>query len=111
MTMEMALGMSETEANDTGWRGTDQGTQMKTDYGWSGVATGTNSSGFAGLPGGKRAGDGRFYNAGTVGYWWSSSPYDSNAWYRFLVSNDEIIGRYNFFPQDGFSVRCVRDAE
>ena len=25
MTMEMALGMSEAEANDNGWRGTDQG--------------------------------------------------------------------------------------
>ena len=27
MTLEMELGMSESEANDTGWRGTDQGTR------------------------------------------------------------------------------------
>jgi hypothetical protein len=26
MTLEMELGMSESEANETGWRGTDQGT-------------------------------------------------------------------------------------
>ena len=54
MTMEMALGMSESEANSTGWRGTDQGTQMKTTYGWYGGGNGTNSSGFSGLPGGYR---------------------------------------------------------
>ena len=33
MTLEMELGMSESEANDTGWRGTDQGTQMKSSAG------------------------------------------------------------------------------
>ena len=33
MTLEMELGMSESEANDTGWRGTDQGTQMKSSPG------------------------------------------------------------------------------
>ena len=35
MTLEMTLGMNESEANVTGYRGTDQCTQMKTDYGWS----------------------------------------------------------------------------
>ena len=54
MTMEMGLGMSEAEANDTGWRGNDQGRQMKTDYGWSLTINGTNTSGFSGLPGGVR---------------------------------------------------------
>ena len=51
--VEMALGMSESEASLTSWRGTDQGTQMKTDYGWNN-GNDTNSSGFSGLPGGFR---------------------------------------------------------
>lgn len=33
MTLEMELGMSESQANSIGWRGTDQGSQMKTTYG------------------------------------------------------------------------------
>jgi uncharacterized protein (TIGR02145 family) len=111
MTMEMALGMSESEANDTGWRGTDQGTQMKTDYGWSGGGNGTNSSGFSGLPGGFRNGDGSFYSAGGNGYWWSSSPYGSLAWGRVLNDDNEDVYRGSTNRRDGFSVRCVRDAE
>ena len=35
MTMEMSLGMSESVLNNTSWRGTNQGLQMKTVYGLS----------------------------------------------------------------------------
>ena len=111
MTMEMALGMSEAEANDTGWRGTDQGTQMKTTYGWNDGGNGTNSSGFSGLPGGYRYGYGGFYNAGYGGYWWSSSPDGSYALYRALYYNGENVFRSDDYRRTAFSVRCVRDAE
>jgi uncharacterized protein (TIGR02145 family) len=111
MTMEMALGMSEADANSTGWRGTDQGTQMKTTYGWYYDGNGTNSSGFSGLPGGNRANDGYFNYAGDVGLWWSSSPSGSNAWLRYMNSYFESVTRANLNPRWGFSVRCVRDAE
>ena len=111
MTMEMALGMSESEANSTGWRGTDQGTQMKTTYGWNGGGNGTNSSGFSGLPGGNRDANGYFYVAGNNGYWWSSSPTGSSAWFRFLDFSSEYVFRYYYYLRFGFSVRCVRDAE
>ena len=47
MTMEIALGMSEGEANGYDWRGLDQGTQMKTDIGWYDEGNGSNSSGFS----------------------------------------------------------------
>ena len=111
MTMEMALGMSESEANSLGYRGTDQGTQMKTTYGWNGGYNGTNSSGFSGLPGGKRRYDGGFDDAGYNGYWWSSSPLNSNAWDRYLLYYEESVGRTANYRWDGYSVRCVRDAE
>ena len=111
-TMEMALGMSEAEANDTGLRGTDQGTQMKTDYGWdpSGVS-GTNSSGFSGLPGGQRNPNGYFNIAGIAGIWWSAT-HDANApWRRDLYSNDEFVSRFYGALTDGLSVRCIEDSE
>ena len=112
MTTEMALGMSEAEANDTGWRGTDQGKQMKTDFGWSGSGNGTNSSGFSGLPGGNRNSNGYFNGAGFNGYWWSSSPSGwSSAWLRNLYNDVEDVFRYDYFRRYGSSVRCLKDSE
>ena len=112
MTMEMALGMSEAEANDNGWRGTDQGKQMKADFGWSGSGNGTNSSGFSGLPGGKRNSTGHLTGAGYDGYWWSSSPSGwSSAWLRNLYNDVEDVFRYDYFRQFGSSVRCLKDSE
>ena len=112
MTMEMALGMSEAEANDIGWRGTDQGKQMKAAFGWSGSGNGTNSSGFSGLPGGKRNNTGYLTGAGFDGYWWSSSPSGwSSAWLRNLYNDVEDVFRYDYFRRFGSSVRCLKDSE
>jgi len=87
------------------------GGQMKATYGWNNGGNGTNSSGFSGLPGGNRYSNGFFSYAGYNGYWWSSSPNGSSAWYRYLVSSSENVYRNFDFQRDGFSVRCVRDAE
>ena len=86
------------------------GGQMKTVYGWYGGDNGTNSSGFSGLPGGRRSSGGSYINAGYGGYWWSSSPSGSEVWMRKLDFT-ESSGRGYWNPQNGFSVRCVRDAE
>ena len=109
MTMEMALGISGAEANGTGWRGTDQGSQMKTETGWYNGGNGTNSSGFSGMPGGYSLESGYFVEAGVSGTWWSSSPSDFSAWYRCLLNTYEGVNR-NVHPQRyGCSVRCVQD--
>jgi uncharacterized protein (TIGR02145 family) len=62
--------------------GANAGDQLKaTSPTWDG----TNSSGFSALPGGFRSRiDGSFDNLGNNGYWWSSSPAGSLAWYRDL---------------------------
>ena len=44
--MERELGMSEEDSNAMGRRGTNQGAQVKADYGWGIEGNGTNSSGF-----------------------------------------------------------------
>ena len=112
MTLEMALGMSESEANAEYFRGTDQGTQLKTDYGWASGGSGTNSSGFSGLPGGYLNADGNFQSLGSAAGWWSSSPgANTQAWFRSLSSGSESVYRTDWTPVYGFSVRCVLDAE
>ncbi|MDA9756232.1 fibrobacter succinogenes major paralogous domain-containing protein [Flavobacteriales bacterium] len=109
MTMEMALGMSEEDANGEGWRGTDQGRQMKTDYGWSLTINGTNTSGFSALPGGSRNLVGDFKNGGKHGSWWSSSPVDSRAWNRELGQAFTQVRRHDYSLVLGYSIRCIKD--
>jgi len=113
-TMEMALGMSASEASNTGWRGTDQGSQMKSTTGWNqlnGSGNGTNSSGFTGLPGGIRTSGvvPNFINIGYWGKWWSASESGSNSWPRLLVSENSYVLRVYDSRASGFSARCVRD--
>jgi uncharacterized protein (TIGR02145 family) len=70
----------------------------------------TNSSGFAGLPGGFRNYIGTFNNIGSLGYWWSSSEdYTADAWFRFLNYNYGSAYRNDASKDYGFSVRCLRD--
>lgn len=111
MAMEMSLGMSELEANDTGWRGTNQGSQLKLDFGWNVGGNGTDSSGFSGLPGGYRESNGNFSGAGYDGNWWSSSSDGTNAWQRFLFYDAEDVNRNVHDYRRGVSVRCIQDSE
>jgi len=87
------------------------GGQMKTTLGWYDGGNGTNTSGFSGLPGGGRYSNGYFVDAGYYGYWWSSSPNGSDAWYRSLWGYAGTVYRFYDYRRNGFSVRCVRDAE
>jgi uncharacterized protein (TIGR02145 family) len=65
--------------------GDEAGTKMKSSSGWKNNGNGTNTSGFAGLPGVYRSSNGDFYDIGANGSWWSSSEDDTdNAWYRPL---------------------------
>ncbi|MCH9718221.1 MAG: fibrobacter succinogenes major paralogous domain-containing protein, partial [Gammaproteobacteria bacterium] len=108
-TLEMELGMSESEANDTGWRGTDHGSQMKSSPGDNPSWNGTNTSGFSGLAGGYRRYNGDFYYVGNNGYFWSASASGTYAWSRGLDGGLAEVVRDNDFLRSGFSVRCVRD--
>jgi uncharacterized protein (TIGR02145 family) len=70
----------------------------------------TNSSGFTALPGGYRFSDGSFPNVGFNGFWWLATEFDATyAWDRTLVYNSAYVNRGNYYKEDGFSVRCVRD--
>jgi uncharacterized protein (TIGR02145 family) len=107
-TMEMSLGMSASDASSSGWRGTDEGYQMKSTSGWNYNGNGSNSSGFTGLPGGYRYSGGFYFN-GYYGYGWSASEAGSNAWLRDLNYSYDIVYRRNYARDYGFSARCVID--
>jgi len=115
-TLEIYLGLTESEADLLGWRGTDVGLKMKSKTGWLNDGNGTNSSGFNALPGGNRYYDGSsFAYLGLVGLWWSSTLWVDNgivydwALRRYLDYSQDGIDRANDPLHYGFSVRCVKD--
>ena len=111
--LEEALGMSEDEAANTGWRGTDEGGKLK-ETGlehWNSPNEGaTNSSGFTALPGGNRGySTGNYLNMGDNGLFWSSSEFGSDyAWYRLLSYSNSDVNRNIIKKESGCSVRLVR---
>jgi uncharacterized protein (TIGR02145 family) len=107
--LEMSLGMSQSEVNMAGWRGTDEGEKMKSTYGWISNGNGTNSSGFNALPAGNREYNSEFKYMGLWCLFWTDTPWSSNAIYRLLSYNEDRIRRYNFDISEGYSVRCIKD--
>ncbi len=88
------------------------GSKMKSTTGWNNNGNGTNTSGFAGLPGGFRNDGGEFLNIGVNGCWWSSSENltsSSWCWYRVLFYYNGNINRYSNLKPYGLSVRCLKD--
>ena len=75
---------------------------------------GTNTSGFNGLPGGRRDETGSWSFGGTMGMWWSSSPSSEapeKAWY-FQLSGSSTGYNGGFSDKtSGMSIRCIQDSE
>ena len=73
--------------------------------------SGTNSSGFSGLPAGDRRGfNGVFNNIGVFGGFWSSTQFDSsNSWNFRLYCNSAEATIGNDGKRHGFSVRIIKD--
>ena len=69
-----------------------------------------NRTGFSALPGGYRNGSG-FYGANSVGWWWSSTVFDTNTAWDSGLSYDRSDVMYlpSIFEYNGFSVRCIKD--
>jgi uncharacterized protein (TIGR02145 family) len=80
-----------------------------TQYWASSNSDATNESGFSGLPGGIRDGNGAFNGISDGGYWWSSMEENTiSAWSRALgrYNGNVSIGFVN--KSYGFSVRCLK---
>lgn len=110
-TMEKYLGMSQNAADLTGWRGTDEGDDLKSTNLWVENGNGTNESGFNGLPGGIRySRAGFFEHIGRYGDWWTATgTSDTTAWSRGLHRGYTQVYRGKEDKEGGRSVRCIKD--
>jgi len=110
--LEVELGMSVSESNNTAWRGTTEAEKLiiKSSVGWSlPEHFGSNSSGFTALPGGCRVFDGKFQASSNSAFWWTSSTNKEQVYYRNIDSKMRTIFRHFTYKQYGFSIRCVKD--
>ena len=113
--LEMELGMSQSEVDNTGFRGTNEGSKLAGNASLWGDGNLTDnsafgSSGFKALPGGYRGDAGSFSSIGSYGSWWSSTAnLSTSAWYRGLFFSGSDVYRGDDDKDYGFSVRCLRD--
>ncbi len=119
--LEMELGMSQSQANSRGFRGTNEGSKLAGGYNlWQDDVLRNNpefdTSGFSFFPGGYRSNDGPFNDMSISGNLWSSTANTpSCAWNRILFYNTTTVNRnyqfnYVYTKKNGLSIRCVRDA-
>ena len=112
MVLELHLGMAESEITDLGWRGTNEGVQMKSINGWSAGGSGVNSSGFNVKSAGYRRTDsGAFNGAGYFGHFWTSTVEGDGRFNRKLDYAYDGVKRNLVSNVAGFSVRCLKNFE
>lgn len=98
--LEKEIGISQMHINISGYRGTNQGTQLQ-----KGGTTGFNA-----IPAGYRKMGGYFYDRGTHMTFWSSTEHNlSNAWKRLVGTEYKTIDRSHAIKKYGYSVRCLKD--
>jgi len=109
-TLELFLGMDPAVTPNWDFRGTDQGTQLKSTTGWT-TGNGTNTSGFTALPGGYRYNvDGTYNLAGSMTYFWASDQLDAaRGWYRRLDGAQTGVNKGATEKPAGKYVRCLKD--
>lgn len=112
-TLEIFLGMSQSVADERGYRGTDEGKKLKSTSGWYSGGNGTNVYGFDANGGGYGYSDGRFTSPfyQSAGFWSSSQylSYSTDAIVRFLHAGEDKINSNYYSNRSGLSVRCLKD--
>jgi uncharacterized protein (TIGR02145 family) len=110
-TLEMALGMTQTDADTLYWRISGEvGRKLKSSVGWADEGNGSNASGFTALPGGYRNIHGGFWNKSNYALFWTASIIDTTSWYRSLGALDSGVYRISTYRSNGLSVRCIKDS-
>lgn len=113
--LEIYIGMIPSETDDTGDRGTNEGSKLAGGLelwceGYLLNNNAFNTVGFSAFPGGYRSSSGHFFSINYSAYFWSSTEYSSErAYYRNLNWYDSKVFRGCTYKQFGFSVRCVKD--
>ena len=107
---EVFLGMDEAIVFTEGFRGTNQGTMIKTSTGWQNNGSGTDEVGFHGHPSGGIAPDqDRFGNGGSDAVWWTPSETTGLDRRRSMNDYNGGIRRATLSATSGAAIRCLRD--
>ena len=86
------------------------GKKMKASNGWEKNGNGTDSIGFAALPGGSRGYDGSWgQNIGSGAFWWSASERETDGWYQNVSFAFDNTNMNSVDKGNGSSVRCIKD--
>ncbi len=115
--LEMALGMSQSQADEKDFRGTNEGSKLAGNAAlWTSTDKLKNDpefglSWFNALPASRRMGQDPYGYLGSFAYFWTTTEYDSyQAWNRSLSWAFTGIMRHDQNDKrDGFSVRCLQD--
>jgi uncharacterized protein (TIGR02145 family) len=103
-SLEMHLGMSQSQADIIGWRGTTEGEKLKSTS-WDG----SDDFGFSALPAGYHSYSGLFnYLGSSVLFWTATENSGTYAWRRRLTTGNVEIQRRNGHMSHGYSVRCLK---
>lgn len=116
--LEEFIGMPADELDNTNWRGTTEGDQLKEEStsttGWffyDNTVWGNNASGFSAVGGSCRVYNGEWgipvlrYS----GFWWTDTSKNGYGWFRNLDYKKSGIFRFTANPNYGFSIRCVKN--
>jgi len=108
--LEVYMGMSEEDADDINYRGTNEGYKLKSASGWVNDGNGSNEVNFsietAGGVGGHFGGLGNtgIFRCATV-----DPKYTYTVYTRMFDSNYNTISRHLGGKSGGYSVRCIKD--
>jgi len=86
--------------------GSNAGIKLKSKSGWD--SNGTDEYGFSALPSGTGKSDGSFIMLGKYGYWWSIGE-GTDAYYRYISSEDNNLNRLSSTKKGLFPIRCIQD--
>lgn len=112
--LEIFLGMDPGEADNTDYRGTDQGEMLKSTSGWAHYGNGTDDYGFTTVPAGMRVVANFSYggSGSSLAAFWTSTagtgPWSDYA-YKRVFSSGSRISRSLYPGEFGYSVRCIKD--
>ena len=111
--LEREVGMSQSETNALGWRGSTEAELLtaKNSAGWPEGATlfGKDTYQFNAKPGGCRVFNGELNLQGNTAFWWTGTTDGNEAWYRYFDASQTRIFRQHTYKGYGMSIRCVKN--
>lgn len=88
------------------------GPMLKSFFGWNASSSeGHNSSGFNGMPWGRRGSNGSFGSMERDGYWWTGTEFSATKGWSHALRGGELYAAHRGSEEKraGYACRCVKD--